>query len=101
MAGMNKESKEFAGELFRALARRHNVSGDSINKQHSKTSGTKYLTKASTPGSKLSLTCKYKIFFFFKTGSKLLGPNSDESFVGSKLSLTCKYIFFFFKTGQF
>ncbi|KAG2706341.1 hypothetical protein I3843_05G089000 [Carya illinoinensis] len=31
--GMNKESKEFAGELFGALARRHNISGDSINKQ--------------------------------------------------------------------
>ncbi|GKV02812.1 hypothetical protein SLEP1_g15203 [Rubroshorea leprosula] len=30
--GMNKESKEFAGELFAALARRHNVIGDSINK---------------------------------------------------------------------
>ncbi|KAH7548473.1 hypothetical protein ACOSP7_031674 [Xanthoceras sorbifolium] len=30
--GMNKESKEFAGELFRALARKHNISGDSINK---------------------------------------------------------------------
>ncbi|KAB1201701.1 hypothetical protein CJ030_MR7G000350 [Morella rubra] len=34
--GMNKESKEFAGELFRALARRHNVSCDSINKQQLK-----------------------------------------------------------------
>lgn len=33
---MNKESKEFAGELFRALARRHNVSCDSINKQQLK-----------------------------------------------------------------
>ncbi|KAI4336452.1 hypothetical protein L6164_014977 [Bauhinia variegata] len=30
--GMNKESKEFAGELFRALARRYNITGDSINK---------------------------------------------------------------------
>ncbi|CAM8881847.1 unnamed protein product [Rhodiola kirilowii] len=30
--GMNKESKEFAGELFNALARRHNISGNSINK---------------------------------------------------------------------
>lgn len=30
--GMNKESKEFAGELFRALCRKHNISGDSINK---------------------------------------------------------------------
>ncbi|PON91750.1 Respiratory burst oxidase [Trema orientale] len=30
--GMNKESKEFAGELFRALARRRNLTGDSINK---------------------------------------------------------------------
>ncbi|KAK9276659.1 hypothetical protein L1049_006195 [Liquidambar formosana] len=29
--GMNKESKEFAGELFGALARRRNISGDSIN----------------------------------------------------------------------
>lgn len=29
---MNKESKEFAGELFRALCRKHNISGDSINK---------------------------------------------------------------------
>lgn len=31
-AGMNKESKEFAGEMFRALARRYNISADSINK---------------------------------------------------------------------
>uniref|UniRef100_A0A7N0RAS0 Uncharacterized protein n=1 Tax=Kalanchoe fedtschenkoi TaxID=63787 RepID=A0A7N0RAS0_KALFE len=30
--GMNKESKEFAGELFNALARRHNISGNVINK---------------------------------------------------------------------
>ncbi|KAI4343465.1 hypothetical protein L6164_010809 [Bauhinia variegata] len=30
--GMNKESKEFAVELFRALARRSNITGDSINK---------------------------------------------------------------------
>nr|ACF05504.2 respiratory burst oxidase-like protein [Citrullus colocynthis] len=30
--GMNKDSKEFAGELFRALARRRNITGDSINK---------------------------------------------------------------------
>ncbi|XP_021900242.1 respiratory burst oxidase homolog protein D [Carica papaya] len=30
--GMNRESKEFAGELFHALARRNRVSGDSINK---------------------------------------------------------------------
>lgn len=29
---MNKDSKEFAAELFGALARRHNVVGDSINK---------------------------------------------------------------------
>lgn len=29
---MNKESKDFAGELFRALARRRNITGDSINK---------------------------------------------------------------------
>lgn len=32
MTGMNRESKEFAGELFHALARRNRVSGDSINK---------------------------------------------------------------------
>lgn len=31
MAGM-KESKEFAGELFDALARKRNVQGDSISK---------------------------------------------------------------------
>ncbi|KAI9156911.1 hypothetical protein LWI28_013992 [Acer negundo] len=30
--GMSKESNEFAGELFRALARKHNISGDYINK---------------------------------------------------------------------
>ncbi|KAA8542033.1 hypothetical protein F0562_023185 [Nyssa sinensis] len=30
--GMNKESKEFAGELFDALARRRDIMGDSINK---------------------------------------------------------------------
>ncbi|KAK4764169.1 hypothetical protein SAY87_013607 [Trapa incisa] len=30
--GMNKESKEFANELFRALARKWNISGDSIDK---------------------------------------------------------------------
>ncbi|KAI8544132.1 hypothetical protein RHMOL_Rhmol08G0271900 [Rhododendron molle] len=30
--GMNKESKEFAGELFDALSRRRNITGDSINK---------------------------------------------------------------------
>ncbi|GAV89886.1 Ferric_reduct domain-containing protein/FAD_binding_8 domain-containing protein/NAD_binding_6 domain-containing protein/NADPH_Ox domain-containing protein [Cephalotus follicularis] len=30
--GMNKDSKEFAGELFGALARRHNITSDSINK---------------------------------------------------------------------
>jgi respiratory burst oxidase len=30
--GMNKESKEFAGELFDALSRRRNIVGDSINK---------------------------------------------------------------------
>lgn len=29
---MNKESKEFAGELFRALAWRRNISGDAVNK---------------------------------------------------------------------
>lgn len=34
--GMNKESKEFAGELFRALARKRNITGDSINKQQLK-----------------------------------------------------------------
>lgn len=31
MAGM-KESKEFAGELFDALARKRNIQGDSISK---------------------------------------------------------------------
>ncbi|CAH1419051.1 unnamed protein product [Lactuca virosa] len=30
--GMNKESKEFAGELFNSLALRRNITGDSINK---------------------------------------------------------------------
>ncbi|KAI7730183.1 hypothetical protein M8C21_022736 [Ambrosia artemisiifolia] len=30
--GMNKDSKEFAGELFDALARRRNITGDMINK---------------------------------------------------------------------
>ncbi|KAK1436762.1 hypothetical protein QVD17_02544 [Tagetes erecta] len=30
--GMNKDSKEFAGELFDSLSRRRNISGDSINK---------------------------------------------------------------------
>lgn len=34
--GMNKESKEFAGELFDALARRRNIVGDSINKEQLK-----------------------------------------------------------------
>lgn len=29
---MNKESKEFAGELFNSLALRRNITGDSINK---------------------------------------------------------------------
>ncbi|KAL7191578.1 hypothetical protein ACSBR2_023621 [Camellia fascicularis] len=29
--GMNKESKEFAGELFDALGRRRNITGDTIN----------------------------------------------------------------------
>lgn len=33
---MNKESKEFAGELFRALAQRRNIYGDSINKEQLK-----------------------------------------------------------------
>ncbi|OWM76300.1 hypothetical protein CDL15_Pgr009946 [Punica granatum] len=31
--GMNKESKEFANGLFRALAQRRNIYGDSINKE--------------------------------------------------------------------
>lgn len=31
-AGMNKDSKEFAGELFDALSRRRNIQGDLINK---------------------------------------------------------------------
>lgn len=31
--GMNKESKEFAGELFDALTRRRNIMGNSINKE--------------------------------------------------------------------
>lgn len=35
-AGMNKESKEFAGELFRVLAQRRNIYGDSINKDQLK-----------------------------------------------------------------
>ncbi|CAH8362115.1 unnamed protein product [Eruca vesicaria subsp. sativa] len=30
--GMNKESKDFADQLFRALARRNNISGDAITK---------------------------------------------------------------------
>ncbi|KAI3802579.1 hypothetical protein L1987_30717 [Smallanthus sonchifolius] len=30
--GMNKDSKEFAGELFDSLSRRRNITGDSINK---------------------------------------------------------------------
>lgn len=30
ITGMN--SKEFAGELFKALARKHNITGDSITK---------------------------------------------------------------------
>jgi Ca2+-binding EF-hand superfamily protein len=30
---MNKESKDFADQLFRALARRNNVSGDAITKE--------------------------------------------------------------------
>ncbi|XP_023520753.1 respiratory burst oxidase homolog protein D-like [Cucurbita pepo subsp. pepo] len=34
--GMNKDSKEFAGELFRALARRHNITDDTINKSQLK-----------------------------------------------------------------
>lgn len=29
---MNKESKEFANELFRALAQRRNIFGDSVSK---------------------------------------------------------------------
>lgn len=32
LAGMNKESKEFAGELFDALTRRRNITGELINK---------------------------------------------------------------------
>ncbi|XP_052181549.1 respiratory burst oxidase homolog protein C-like [Diospyros lotus] len=31
--GMNTESREFAGELFDALARKRNITGDSINKE--------------------------------------------------------------------
>lgn len=31
--GMNKDSKEFAGKLFDALARKHGIKGDSINKE--------------------------------------------------------------------
>ncbi|KAL4559838.1 hypothetical protein LXL04_031984 [Taraxacum kok-saghyz] len=34
--GMNKDSKEFAGELFDALTRRRNIVGDSINKEQLK-----------------------------------------------------------------
>ncbi|KAF1001507.1 respiratory burst oxidase homolog protein C-like [Apium graveolens] len=34
--GMNKESKEFAGELFDALTRRRNIMGNSINKEELK-----------------------------------------------------------------
>ncbi|KAI3430082.1 uncharacterized protein J3R85_008375 [Psidium guajava] len=34
--GMNKESKEFANELFRALAQRRNIFGDSITKDQLK-----------------------------------------------------------------
>ncbi|KAK4792973.1 hypothetical protein SAY86_023408 [Trapa natans] len=33
MFGMNKESKEFANELFRALAQRQNITGDSIDRE--------------------------------------------------------------------
>ena len=33
---MNKESKEFAGELFDALTRRRNIMGNSINKEELK-----------------------------------------------------------------
>lgn len=36
MAGMNDESKEFAGQLFDALARKHGIKGDSINKSQLK-----------------------------------------------------------------
>jgi hypothetical protein len=32
MAGMNEESREFAGNLFDALARERGIKGDSINK---------------------------------------------------------------------
>nr|XP_043638782.1 respiratory burst oxidase homolog protein C-like [Erigeron canadensis] len=34
--GMNKDSKDFAGELFDALSRRRNITGDLINKQQLK-----------------------------------------------------------------
>nr|AKS03954.1 respiratory burst oxidase-like protein 1 [Rubia cordifolia] len=34
--GMNKESKDFAGELFDAMGRRRNIVGDSINKSQLK-----------------------------------------------------------------
>lgn len=33
---MNKESKEFAGELFDALARRRNINSQMINKEELK-----------------------------------------------------------------
>ena len=36
LAGMNKESKEFAGELFDALTRRRNITGELINKSELK-----------------------------------------------------------------
>lgn len=32
VAGMNKDSKDFALELFDALTRRHHIQGDSITK---------------------------------------------------------------------
>ncbi|PRQ16810.1 putative NAD(P)H oxidase (H(2)O(2)-forming) [Rosa chinensis] len=34
--GMNKDCKEFAGKLFDALARKHGIKGDSINKEELK-----------------------------------------------------------------
>ncbi|KAL7617361.1 respiratory burst oxidase homolog protein C [Lactuca sativa] len=34
--GMNQDSKEFAGELFDALVRRRNITGDAINKEQLK-----------------------------------------------------------------
>lgn len=36
ITGMNKDSKDFAGELFRALARKNNITSDFINKSQLK-----------------------------------------------------------------